>query len=486
MRLTVQLKQHTPLIHFQWQEKGATLRPTELKSKLDKWLIAKLVNSHGLSEERLKSIKEGASEKYKKWLKGHKKKEAPAFDYKVSVQAYGENTFEDVISPELIQKNDRKRVVNTDFPTFFGNQMSSDEYEKNKKKVKRLTYSQGIRVVFDSIYEDLIEKIKEELPVFLLHTNFGTRQSKGFGSFFITTSDPLFKEKKWNDHFFTKEFDYYFDIEVQGDQEREIQKNLFLTIDMFYKTLRGGINPNDKYRMYFKPMIWKYAKERFQCQWEKKTIKQIYPDIKSGNSYSDQNSPQNWEGNTQPVYDKQTRSFKQTHLLWRDVLGLSSIQKWGGKGSIEKVNGTYKRFASPIFFKPLRTGEKHFRIFFEVPTPIKEAFRVPASDIPETAILGEWFDIIRGYKDNKHTQNKLRLPVVAKFDFDAFFEDAFSTCLISYVEDGKDNSKYPPMLYGKRINSKKEEKDNPDFLKLNSIYRQLHFQLNQKKGKNEQ
>ena len=32
------LKQHTPIIHFQSEQAGATLRATELKPKLDKFL----------------------------------------------------------------------------------------------------------------------------------------------------------------------------------------------------------------------------------------------------------------------------------------------------------------------------------------------------------------------------------------------------------------------------------------------------------------
>ncbi|MFK5976154.1 MAG: hypothetical protein QM493_06565 [Sulfurovum sp.] len=33
------LKQHTPIIHFQSDQMGATLRATELKPKFDKFLI---------------------------------------------------------------------------------------------------------------------------------------------------------------------------------------------------------------------------------------------------------------------------------------------------------------------------------------------------------------------------------------------------------------------------------------------------------------
>ena len=40
--LTVKLKQHTPLIHFQHSQQGATLRASEVKPKLDRFILAKL------------------------------------------------------------------------------------------------------------------------------------------------------------------------------------------------------------------------------------------------------------------------------------------------------------------------------------------------------------------------------------------------------------------------------------------------------------
>ena len=38
------LKAHTPLIHFQYNQSGATLRATEVKPKLDRFLLDKLKN----------------------------------------------------------------------------------------------------------------------------------------------------------------------------------------------------------------------------------------------------------------------------------------------------------------------------------------------------------------------------------------------------------------------------------------------------------
>ncbi len=43
-RVIFTLKQHTPIIHFQPEQSGATLRATELKPKLDRFLIEKVDN----------------------------------------------------------------------------------------------------------------------------------------------------------------------------------------------------------------------------------------------------------------------------------------------------------------------------------------------------------------------------------------------------------------------------------------------------------
>jgi len=37
-KLTFKLKQHTPIIHFQHDQHGTTLRATEIKPKLDRFL----------------------------------------------------------------------------------------------------------------------------------------------------------------------------------------------------------------------------------------------------------------------------------------------------------------------------------------------------------------------------------------------------------------------------------------------------------------
>ena len=66
--LEFKLKQHTPLIHFQADDPDATLRATEVKPKLDAFLIEKLTLKHC---------------KQNSWLVGNG--EHPALDFKMHI-----------------------------------------------------------------------------------------------------------------------------------------------------------------------------------------------------------------------------------------------------------------------------------------------------------------------------------------------------------------------------------------------------------------
>jgi hypothetical protein len=79
--LTITLKQHTPLIHFQHSQKGATLRATEVKPKLDRFVLTALGNGNyeaGIEEAKNKG-----------WLIG-KKCEHPALNYKIRIESEGD------------------------------------------------------------------------------------------------------------------------------------------------------------------------------------------------------------------------------------------------------------------------------------------------------------------------------------------------------------------------------------------------------------
>lgn len=56
---------------------------------------------------------------------------------------------------------------------------------KNKFNKSKFVFCDTLDIEFISFHNEIIDKIIKYLPEFLMKTNFGQRQSKGFGSFYI-------------------------------------------------------------------------------------------------------------------------------------------------------------------------------------------------------------------------------------------------------------------------------------------------------------
>lgn len=384
-KASFRLLQHTPLIHFQHDQIGATLRATEIKPKLDKYLI--------------KYAFENDSSKYGSLKIGGKKGEHPALDYKLFVRSSGP-----FIRNDKIPKNDRN------VPMFFGNM--GNEYLQNPKGLKQY---RGASIAFSSFHTIIVDKIKEHIAAFFAQTNFGMRQSKGYGSFTI-------KE----DYEFPSDF-YRFTL-----KEEDVLV-VMKTIDLFYKSLRGGINgaippKRDKgfaKSFYMKPMLFLYAKKD-KVQWEKKTIKEDFFNRDLIDQQQDRKNNINIKREDQQEWP--LWYIHEKKKIVRDVLGLSTQQSWRGYGrgngaSITKEHVDEKgvpigkkdaitRFKSPLFFKPVfNKKEKMFTIYFR-PEPI------PPEEMKK--YLGSHFLI-----SNDGTPMKNALPMWDNFDLSAFLEFAF-------------------------------------------------------------
>jgi len=147
--LTVELTQQTPMIHFQYAEPGATIRGSELKPKLDRFLIQILGDKIRIDHPQ--------------WFASQ---DQDSLAYKVRIRAQGKPT---------ISANINK--------SYFGNLGDSSDCQS----VEYADY--GVDVTFYSALDDLIVYIRRWIkPFFWLH-NFGTRQSKGFGSFSVWAID---------------------------------------------------------------------------------------------------------------------------------------------------------------------------------------------------------------------------------------------------------------------------------------------------------
>jgi len=352
-KTTFTLKQHTPIIHFQANQAGATLRATELKPKFDRFLIEKNPNI---------SVKINAN--------GHK-----SLDYKVKI--------EQNISP--------KEEIPDRHPLFFANMKPKDisdiEWQKVKKRFK--TYNRTFKIEFFSFNKDILKAIKNDFKAFLAHTNFGTRQSKGFGSFYIAGES--------------------FDTGLINQRVYSFaSSNWQKDIGLFYQFLRQGINLTKRTSspFYTKPAIFTYAKYK-GWQWDKKSIKEAY--------FSDALESQINEHQSDVV--KYTSDKK---YLLRDLFGLSSSQEWKSYGKTIEKEDTKKdkdgkpeieRFKSPITFKVVDDV-----VYFWVNDTIDD-------------MLNQTFKIKAG------RQNDLQLSTPPRFDFDEFFEFVLKIDLSTHIEE---------------------------------------------------
>ncbi len=440
------LRQHTPLLHFQHDQVGATIRPTELKAKLDKFIIAKLTECRGLEGDRFEAmVSAGKLGLLKPRPSKDSKTRKPALDYRVRVEVV------QYFNPEFIEETRKAEDPNDSrkgFPCFFGN--LGDEKPGATPKDIQLAFHQFVQVDFETTNRDVAAMIRKNFTEFLLRTNFGLRKSKGFGSYFLHKSQL---PQPFN---FTLEFGFDVDVSRKAN-EFDKQFEVFRVIDIFYKSLRSGLNysyfnPENR-QLYFKSMLWNYLKDQNR-QWDKRTIKQFFfpaNQARHEKKFEDEeDSPVNW-GDGKKVKRMLNEEEKATHLLWRDLLGFATDSAWKKeyedtlrKEFVERLPGdpkkpVFSRIPSPIFFKPIRVSTNRFRVFFEVPEALKKSYlNHVESPLPDTEFIEKWVKLTF---DNQ-SGNQIDLPFPKGFNFDSFFKTSFDANISKYVSKGKNHEDY--------------------------------------------
>ncbi|MBD3829405.1 MAG: hypothetical protein IE890_02845 [Arcobacter sp.] len=272
-----------------------------------------------------------------------------SLDYKVKIVAIDNKV-------ETIEKKN---------PLFFGNMGDGPK--------KKFIHASELKVEFLSFVPEVKKAIEEHFESFLALTNFGTRQSKGYGSFYLD-----------------KPFDAtLIPYKVYSFNTTNWKKD----IKLLYSFLRQGINRpkgiGSPLGFYSKPAIFTYAVKN-KWTWDKKAIKQhFFPDNSQGQNYSGE----------------------ETYLL-RDLFGLSSEQTWMSyKANIKKEDNEKKidRFKSPITFKKV-SGKVYFW-----------------ADKSVEIILNKSFKVSTGGK-------KLDLSTPKEFSFDAFFEYVKTINLSQHID----------------------------------------------------
>ncbi len=188
-RKTYVLKQETPMIHFQHGDSGVVIRASEFKPKLDKFLLKKLGGN--LSDKKHWLLKQSDTNQNKEnqnenqnEKQNEKQNEIQAFNYKVRIFATGEPERSETIKKATEYKKGEKYLgINN---MYFGNKVKKGEnYNERVRATYKETifYKTDIYVEIQCFVKGLLTFIDANMDEFLLVTNFGTRQSKGFGCF---------------------------------------------------------------------------------------------------------------------------------------------------------------------------------------------------------------------------------------------------------------------------------------------------------------
>ena len=287
------LKAHSPLIHFQWETNGATLRATEVKPKLDRYIL-----------KHCKDIP-------KEWIRDNVNGKV-SLDYKLRI-----------IATESKPAIDIGR--GTPYDIYYGNTGDGAQIKKGVMNNAKLTVT--------CFHDGLLGYIDKIIGDFFIVTNFGTMQSKGFGSFTVdgktnNIGDVLKKEYTNKGHC------YMF----QSDSQ-----NAFKQIKSVYSLMKSGINFSGRYHRSF---LFEYA--------HKMKVKGKKVDI--GNEKAWMKQKQN---HISPALNRSGRYVEQHDTCSRYVralLGIGETIEYQNDGpkvkvTIRETSKTIERLDSPILFK---------------------------------------------------------------------------------------------------------------------------------------
>lgn len=351
-KVTIYLKQHTPILHFQgdYAMQGATLRATELKPKLDRFISA----NYPVSQE---------------WRIG----KTNALNYKLRVSGGFGKTATCSTLPMYFAEP-KKRPTDTDYSKkpILAN-IKSEEIGQEKV----LRYSS--RLEFFCLNKDLANLLKNlDYTAFFLSTNFGTRQSKGYGSFFpadVSAPTNLLGHSITVERDATYRIDSYFSPDF-GEIAITWEDILDCVSDV-YKCLRSGINENG---LYFKSLLFAYAKEHGEW-WDKRLIKELF----FPNELEEHRKEHPGRRNPDPLAESPMVSTTELYPMFRDNLGLATNEDWHDYNmKITKKGNGITRFKSPILFKPICIDGRWFVFILhrEIPRRFRNTvFSVIVNDI---------------------------------------------------------------------------------------------------------
>lgn len=216
------LKQHSIMIHFQADpenELNVCLRASEVKPKLDRFLIKKIGGRDKVTGER------------KKWVRAENTNGVDlSLNYRMTIRCNSGS----VTLYESKSKNNPK--PENKLPDIFYGNMSND---KNVQLKYGVFWDDGLTVNIQCFNEELFEFIDEYIAEFFAVTNFGTMQDKGFGSFTVEGAKVNIPAVLSSNY--SANACYVVNIGRKGSSSYE-QNEIFDTIKQVYSVMKSGQN----------------------------------------------------------------------------------------------------------------------------------------------------------------------------------------------------------------------------------------------------
>jgi hypothetical protein len=418
-QLIIPLRQHTPIIHFQHEQAGATLRATELKPKIDRFIIH--------NYEQISDLAPYQDLIVKYWISPNRQENNKPFNSPYKLRVVGEvNSNERYLAAARLdfhqQKvlRDNKIIPLSGAPYFAQEKEINQLFEKglvwDNRKNKEITAAVALKkdklngiskwgimamknekstppaffIQADSLNTEIIKVLAIVIPHVLVCENFGTRQSKGFGCF-----SPM----EMNEDEFEGILKKCFKFTYKSNSTKNDLQAVFQTINNEYQVLKAG----RIHGKYAKSKLFLHGVGSLDIRWEKRKIKQeIQANLYPGTTLKQEHFP--------PVFDEigntswtDPEPFDYRYI--RALLGLAeqfefltTDNKYKYIVQVKSQNGI-ERHKTPLLYKVFNN-----RIY------------LVGSEV-ENAMLGKWFDFQLKYK-NVGSGNFVPDPEDTRKDFE--------------------------------------------------------------------
>jgi hypothetical protein len=335
------LQQHTPIIHFQHDQEGATLRGSEVKPKLDFFIMQKLVRQlnpavpdHEIRNQFKNCATDGSKPEWKVWLVGKGTSDHIALDYRIRVL--------DLDGRPLHMRS-------------YGNIKLITDIIADKKAIS----SSMIQCRINCFDSRLLSVLSELIPDFFLLHNFGTRQNKAWGCYYHESHNSWDVVKS---ALLASGLPVYVSSQVVDKATREQNANNFYpTVSSKWKEMKSGINRYNRNGVqvkYKKSALFQYLCSK-AIRWDKRWIKKHLLDLISVGEL-----PANLLGSTAPndcsssvsnSWDDDT-ALNYTYRFGRAMLGLPEHFEFRADGGyiyqvVVKNDQGIERFKAPVTFK---------------------------------------------------------------------------------------------------------------------------------------